>query len=131
MLKDGAIPYNAGSLNGDISLEELERYAHYFTMRCWGVPFNGRIELINREWKRKSACFLHNGLTIQFSHITNQSQSMNEVLKVLLHELVHWRLYTTGEPCEDDTKEFVEEALRVGASFSGAKKAQETFQTYF
>jgi SprT-like protein len=48
----------------------------------------------------------------------------------LLHELVHWRLYTVGSPFKDVDAEFVAECLRVGAPFSRTQAAMRAYETY-
>ncbi|MDY0410463.1 SprT family zinc-dependent metalloprotease [Paracerasibacillus soli] len=64
------------------------------------------------------------------SKVVNERYSNEEFLNSLLHEMVHWVLHTTGKPFRDDTKEFVEECIRVGASFSKTKTAQRAFKNY-
>lgn len=130
MIKDGSIPFNASLLTGDLTKESLQIYAHRLSMECWGVPFTGRIEVVQRDWKRKRGYFQYEGSVIKFSKQKNRRRTMEEVLKTLLHELVHWRLYVEGKPNRDDTREFVEEAMRVGASFSGTQAAIKAAAAY-
>lgn len=130
MIRDGSIPFNVSMLNGDMSKETLQIYAHRFSMACWGVPFTGEVEIVPYDWKRKLGRFLCEGSVIKFSKKMNGRQTMEEVLKTLLHELVHWRLHTTGKPAGDDSREFVEEAIRVGASFSGTQAAIKAVAAY-
>lgn len=44
----------------------------------------------------------------------NRNYSLREVKRILLHELVHWRLHTTGEPWSDSDERFALELIRVG-----------------
>lgn len=54
----------------------------------------------------------------------------SEVLDALLHELVHWYLFTQGLPFGDGDEDFVKEALRVGAPISGTREAQRAAYQY-
>lgn len=117
--------------------EEMERglykEAYRLCIKWWGVPFTGYIEVKNRRWKRTNAQFSPSTCTIKFCSHKNSRRTKEQITKTLLHELVHWRLYTTGVPYRDNDKEFVKEALRVGASFSAVKtavKAREKYEEY-
>lgn len=114
--------------------EDLVNYAMRFAKEHWDREFDIRIELVNRDWRRKLASYHFNSKTgdkfIRMSKIVNERYSNEEVLNSLLHEMVHWVLHTTGKPFRDDTKEFVEECIRVGASFSKTKTAQRAFKNY-
>ncbi|WP_036708774.1 hypothetical protein [Paenibacillus pinihumi] len=121
--------------NGNLSLDELRAAANEMSLRHWGVPFTGTLNLTNRRWKRTHGMFLRWAsdparTMIQMCTSMNASRPREEVLKTLLHELVHWRLYTTGVPCRDTDLEFVAECVRVGASISQTKSAQAAYKRY-
>ena len=113
---------------------DLVNYAQRFAKEHWDRDFDIRIELVNRNWRRKLASYHYNKKTgdkfIRMSKVVNKRYSTEEVLKCLLHEMVHWVLHTIGKPFRDDSKEFVEECVRVGASFSKTKAAQSAFNSY-
>jgi hypothetical protein len=133
----------------EITLSELYAEASRLSLRWWGVEYDGSIEIVNRRWKRCRAYIqikpvdiydysnVKNGdyrngteYTIKFSRHKNSERSREEIYDTLLHELVHWRLHSTGKRYRDDSREFVEECERVGASFSGTKSAQEAVKYY-
>lgn len=120
--------------SGDLTIEELYKYANELTQRNWGIPFDADIELVNRKWKRCNGYLSintkENKQVIKFSKIRNSERTKQEVLSTLLHELVHWRLYNEGKPFNDEDVHFVEECLRVGAPISGTKLAKEAFNRY-
>lgn len=120
---------------GIFSQQDLEKYADQFCEKHWGVKYTGTIELVNRKWKSMWGCFMYNRADpsvqiIRMSKWLNAQRTPEEVLGTLLHELVHWRLYSQGLPSHDSTPEFVAEALRVGAHISTAKNAQEAARKY-
>jgi hypothetical protein len=119
----------------DLSHADLVAKANELSRKWWGVDYTGTIELVNRKWRRKNACYIYrlNGepaQIIRMSKPTNDARTEEDVIKTLLHELVHWRLRTQGLPASDGDKEFVEEALRVGAPISGTKAAQFAAKKY-
>lgn len=119
----------------NVGLNELIQWANEMSQLHWGVDYTGKIELVNREWKSRAACFAHcpNDKTIQTIRMSSKSNATKTVEHIkgwLLHELVHWRLYNTGLPFRDMCKEFIEECLRVGAYISKARSAQEAFKRH-
>lgn len=121
------------------TLQQLYALADELSMKWWNVPFDGVIELKNRRWKNINGRFLrsmHENTSFEIPAIIqmctkrNGDRTEEEVKGTLLHELVHWRLFTLGVPHRDSDKEFVAEAIRVGAPISGAKKAQKAFEKY-
>jgi len=118
---------------GDMTLEELYDHANRLCRKHWSTNFTGKIELVNRDWKRRIGYFTgyDDGATIlRFSRKVNARLPRSEVLDTLLHELVHWYLFTQGLPCGDGDEDFVKEALRVGAPISGTREAQRAAYQY-
>jgi len=118
-----------------MELEELKQHANSLCQKHWGVDYTGEIKLVNREWKRKNAHFETslldpNHKVIVFSKKRNAKRSKEAILKTLLHELVHWRLHCLKLPARDTDQEFIEECIRVGASISGTKSAQEAHRKF-
>ncbi|MEW9698017.1 hypothetical protein [Paenibacillus sp. SI8] len=120
--------------NGDLTLEELYTEATAMCRKHWDVDFTGTIELVNRKWTRYNGMFCvrtsEERFFIRLSCKTNAERTRSEVLGTLLHELVHWRLYTTGQPFRDVAEPFIAECLRVGAPISGASAAQRAYRNY-
>jgi predicted SprT family Zn-dependent metalloprotease len=108
-----------------ITLQELYQKAEELCQRHWNVSYTGKIEITKTRWRRRLGCFLPVFETIRFSEWMNQKLTREEILDTLLHELVHWRLYKTGQPYLDTDATFVQECLRVGAPISGTKAAQD------
>lgn len=101
--------------------------ANELARRHWGVDYTGTLRLTARNWTRKGACFAWNTQTglaeIRMSAPVNARMGADKTAGNLLHELVHWRLYSIGAKFRDDAAEFVAECLRVGAPFSRTQAA--------
>lgn len=117
--------------------ERLLTLANELSRKHWGVDYTGTISLVNYEWRNYFGKFRHkrnrNDLSlmdIRMSAVTNARRTPDEVMRTLLHELVHWRLFVTGRAYRDTDDEFIAECLRVGASISQARKAQEAYRRY-
>lgn len=117
-----------------MTLDELKTAANELALKHWGVPYTGGFELVNRKWRRMYACFSFNNVTgkcaIRMSSAVNSQRTREEVLGSLLHELVHWRLWSQGLPAHDTAEEFIAECIRVGAPISGTKNAQHAYERY-
>ncbi|WP_069201571.1 hypothetical protein [Thermoactinomyces sp. Gus2-1] len=113
-----------------VTLDELYKKANEFCQEYWGVEFTGKIEISNVKWRRRLACFSPEHELIRFSRARNMTRTREQIYDTLLHELVHWRLFRLGLPYDDTAFEFIRECKRVGASLSGAKKAQEAARRY-
>lgn len=121
-------------MDGNLTLDELYAAANEMCRKWWGVDYTGTIRLTNVNWRRREACFAHTTdkrvQEIRMSRKVNARFTREYVLGNLLHELVHWRLFTQGIPHMDDDPEFVRECIRVGAPFSHTKKAQFAAKLY-
>jgi hypothetical protein len=107
--------------------------ANELSRKHWGVDYTGTLTLINRYWRRKGACFTWNEdgrADIRMSAQGNVEIGEETVAAYLLHELVHWRLYTLGLPFADEDTEFIAEALRVGAPISAAGSAKKAYDNF-
>lgn len=117
--------------------QQLYDLADKLSLKWWGVKYDGLIELKNRRWKNTRGQFIkplksvNDGRPIiEMCSKRNAERTAEEVEGTLLHELVHWRLWSIGLPHRDHNKEFVLEAIRVEAPISGAKNAQLAFEKY-
>lgn len=114
--------------------QRLLTLANELARKHWGVDYTGTIELVNNKWRCFNGMYRWNNTTglrqIRMSGPRNAERTPEEVEKTLLHELVHWRLHTTGVPASDTDYEFIAECLRVGASISNARKAQDAYKRY-
>lgn len=113
-----------------LTLTELIDHARELSLKHWGVPFDGKIELIDRDWKRRMGVITFPFKCIRFSRPANRRMGKEQVLETLLHELVHWWLYTQGKPHKDNDPEFIMECVRVGAPISGTQAAQQALRKY-
>lgn len=108
--------------------------ANEISRKHWGVDYTGTFELVNRYWRSYLGQFHHRPdksvQHIRMSAVTNAERTPEEVERTLTHELVHWRLFTLDQPYRDDDDEFIAECLRVGASLSKTRIAQEAYRTY-
>ncbi|TPG77705.1 hypothetical protein EEL32_22515 [Brevibacillus laterosporus] len=118
--------------NGNLTLDELYEAANEMCRKHWGVDYTGTIRYMGGYWCYQMACYTWDDEVreIRFNRRMNSTLTREEVLDNLLHELVHWRLHTTGQPSSDVDAEFVHECIRVGASFSHEPSAQRAAQKY-
>lgn len=114
--------------------ERLLKRANELTQQHWGVDYTGTLRLLTRKWARREAAFafMTDGSVqeIRMSAPTNERLTLEEIESNLLHELVHWRLWSLGLPCGDEDREFVAEAVRVGAAISHTKRAREAYEKH-
>lgn len=114
-----------------MTLEELYNTANELTQKHWAINYTGKIELVNANWKCLGAkIILDNPSIIRMSKKVNKKIGEEEIKQNLLHELVHWFLYTMGKDYDDGSKDFAVECARVGAPFSSTKKAQWAAAVY-
>ncbi|MFK4304290.1 hypothetical protein ABH892_004430 [Paenibacillus sp. RC254] len=109
--------------------------ANELARKHWGVDYTGTLVLVNRPWRNRWACFRSTTeddslREVRMSAVVNASRSEEAVIGSLLHELVHWRLCTSGLPYSDTDYGFIAECLRVGAPISRARSAQEAYQRF-
>lgn len=121
--------------SGNLSVDELYARANEMARKHWGVDFTGTIVLVPYRWRSRLAAFRFKPVDPTFQEIrmsakVNATLTKEQVLDNLLHELVHWRLYTLGRPFDDTDEEFIRECERVGASLSEATAAQKAYQRY-
>jgi hypothetical protein len=121
----------------DYTIDQLYQMADELSMKWWGVTYDGVIDLKNRRWKHVNGRFCAPlgsqkdiPPIIQMCVKRNAEHSDEEVERTLLHELVHWRLWSMGIPHQDSSRDFVREIERVGASVSGALKARRAYEKY-
>jgi SprT-like protein len=108
-------------------------FAQQFALKYWNRTFDIEIELVNRDWKSMAGCYIRykdGRKIIRMSKIKNKRLSDLEVLGTLKHEMVHWVLDITNKNFSDESKDFVEECIRVGAPFSKTASAQKAFGEY-
>jgi hypothetical protein len=123
----------------DLSLSDLYALANEISQDHWGIDYTGIIEMTNRKWTRLNGRFMApNALPLEFeadpiigfSAKRNAERTIDEVKGTLLHELVHWRLWSLGIPHRDTDKEFIAECLSVRAPISKGRKAQDAFKRH-
>ena len=122
-------------MNPDVTtLEGLHVIANELCRKHWGVDYTGTIELVNRDWSCMNACFISNRAKgtqkIRMSTKVNTRRPKEDVIGTLLHELVHWRLWTQEVPHSDVAYEFIAECIRVGAPISRTRSAQDAYKRY-
>lgn len=118
-------------MSGDLTLDELNTIANELCRKHWGVDFTGKVVLTNRNWKRRLGCYVPDGKLIRMSRKANGRRTKSDVEYVLVHELVHWRLHTTGQPYDDADPEFITECLRVGAPLSPTSEVRRVYAKIF
>ncbi|WP_188069033.1 SprT-like domain-containing protein [Brevibacillus brevis] len=122
-------------MDGNLTLDELYAAANEMCRKWWGVDYTGTIRLTNAKWRAWRGYFILSTADdslreIRMSRWVNAKRTRDDVLGTLLHELVHWRLFTLGLPNNDADQEFVAECTRVGAPISGAIGARRAAQRY-
>lgn len=122
-----------------LSLQQLYEVANELSLKWWNVPYDGVIEVRNRRWKNTNGQLLAPGglertlcipPIIQMCSKRNSNRTDEEIRGTLLHELVHWRLWSLGTQHYDTSRAFVKEAIRVGAPISGSKSARKAYERY-
>lgn len=116
--------------------QEIEKFyikqAEIIAEEFWGVEMTCPIEFVNRKWKRLNAKFSIHYDTgehwITLNHKVHEEIGVNEYLRTLKHEMVHWYLWSIGEPHSDGDAEFVRECIRIGASISNTQKAKKAYK---
>ncbi|MFE6075644.1 SprT-like domain-containing protein [Paenibacillus sp. NPDC057886] len=102
----------------DVSLDWLNKNAAMLVKKHWGLKHIPKIEIdLERDsfdWKRNVGYYCNDIETIVFSSQVNKRKSEREIKKILLHELVHWYLHTTGQRFRDSDERFARELIRVG-----------------
>lgn len=111
-------------------LESLYREAQRFSRRHWGLEFDGIIQIVHERWRKRVGCYIPYLRLIQVSIYHLKKYSYSYMIDTLHHELVHWYLHSERLPYSDTDEEFIKECIRVGASLSGEKKAQEAYQRF-
>lgn len=111
--------------------------ANTLAWRHWGVEYTGALRLTNRNWTRMEACY---AWCADLADMSVQEIRMSVPVNTrigevraegnLLHELVHWRLHTTGQPFDDVDDTFIAECLRVGAPLSMGRREQAAYRLY-
>lgn len=112
------------------TVAELYDHAREMSLYHWGTHFDGTIEMVERDWRRQQAVIFFPTKHIRFSRPVNQRMGKEKIMETLLHELVHWWLYTQGKPYGDSDPEFIQECVRVGAPISGTLAAQKAMRNY-
>ncbi|GAA0840677.1 hypothetical protein [Brevibacillus reuszeri] len=114
--------------------ERLMTIANELARKHWGIDYAGTLTLVDRPWRAYNGRYFwradHSRQEIRMSVRRNAERTPEDVERTLLHELVHWRLQTTGIPHRDTDYEFIAECLRVGASISKARAAQDAYKRY-
>ncbi|CAM2955958.1 hypothetical protein PASE110613_09440 [Paenibacillus sediminis] len=100
----------------------------------WDVDYTGTLVLRDYEWRHQWAAFAWSNdgikVEIRMSAPTNVKLGPELTRGNLLHELVHWRLWSQGVPCDDRDETFIAECLRVGAPLSHDRYAQKAYEEY-
>lgn len=112
---------------------DLQSFAQQYARKYWNRDFDGKVELVNQDWKRQMGCYVtcrDGRKLIRMSRVRNLRSSNEAVLGTLKHELVHWFLHTTNKNFDDESEEFVKECLRIQAPLSHAKSAQAALGVY-
>lgn len=114
--------------------QRLLTLANELARKHWGVDYTGTLTLVDREWRLYNGRYFwradNSRQEIRMSVRRNAERTPEEVERTLLHELVHWRLQTMGRPSRDTDDEFIAECLRVGASISKARAAQDAYKRF-
>lgn len=118
-----------------MNLEELQTAANELCQEHWNINYTGEIKLVSQDWKWKNAHFETmksnpDHQVIVMSKKKNKRRTRGQILGSLLHELVHWRLWSLNVPFDDTDDEFIEECINVCAPFSKTQSAQKALKQY-
>jgi len=108
----------------EVTMEWLEKQAKQLVKKHWNINDIPTIILATRtdaitlerklDWDNYSGFYCANIESIVMNNERNKDFTLRTVKRILLHELVHWRLHTTRQPYRDSDVEFAKELIRVG-----------------
>lgn len=102
----------------DVSLDWLNKNAKMLVRKHWKLEHIPKIvidmEREDLDWSNAIGYYCNDIETIVFNSQINRRKSEREIRAILLHELVHWYLHTTGQRFRDSDERFARELIRVG-----------------
>jgi len=108
----------------EVTIEWLEVQAIQLVKKHWGITEIPIIQLVKRQdpittdrkldWDNYGGFYCSDIKTIVLNNENNIKYTLRGVKRILLHELVHWRLHTTNQPWRDSDERFARELIRVG-----------------
>lgn len=108
----------------EVTLEWLKTQAKQLVKKHWDITDIPTIRLATRQdeitierkldWNNYSGYYCSDIKTVVMNNENYNKYTLRGVKRILLHELVHWRLHTTGQPWRDSDERFARELIRVG-----------------
>lgn len=108
----------------EVSMEWLRQQAKQLVKKHWDIKEIPDIMFVCRQddfsmdrkldWDKYGGYYFSDIQTVVMNNENNANYTLRGIKRILLHELVHWRLHVTGEPWRDSDERFARELIRVG-----------------
>lgn len=108
----------------EVSASWLEKEAKQLVKKYWGLNEIPNIRLEHRQslltieykldWDNYAGYYCSAIKTVVLNNENNARYTLRHIKRILLHELCHWYLHTTGQPWRDSDERFARELIRVG-----------------
>ncbi|WP_211338217.1 hypothetical protein [Brevibacillus gelatini] len=108
----------------EVTIEWLEKQAKQLTKKHWSINEIPTILLVTRQspltieckldWDNYAGYYCSDIKTVVLNNENNERYTLRHIKRILLHELCHWYLHTTGQPWRDSDERFARELIRVG-----------------
>lgn len=120
-----------------MKIEDLTKHAKDFVLSNFNLEFDLPI-IINGRLKTSLGVFVRihdrydelESMEIQLSKRLINYYPDDEVVSILEHELVHYCLFITNQPFDDDSKEFIETCNRLNVPLTGTLKKKGKHHAY-
>ncbi|RXZ78078.1 hypothetical protein EBB07_28915 [Paenibacillaceae bacterium] len=108
----------------EITIDWLQKQAKQLVKKHWSISEIPVILLATRndsisieralDWDNYGGYYCSDIKSVLMNNENNVNYTLQGVKRILLHELVHWRLHVTGEEWHDSDERFARELIRVG-----------------
>src|SRR5574344_1367105 len=109
-----------------MKIEDLVKHAEEFVSSNFNleldatIVINGRLKSALGKFVRKYNRYDElQGMEIKLSKRLIDHYTDNEIISILEHELVHYCLFMTGKPFDDDSREFIETCNYLNVPLTG------------
>jgi len=117
-----------------INIQELENYANDFLMKTYGIRLTIPIEISKRMTSTLGYFYFSKSpkkpRLIRLSYYLVKNNSVDIILDVLRHELVHYACFVLGYPFRDGEEFFENELKRLGVTSGGTYTLDSKYYLY-
>lgn len=120
-----------------MKIEDLVKHAEDFVTKNFNLELDAPV-LINARLKASLGVFVTiydrfnnlEGMEINLSKRLIDYYTDDEIISILEHELVHYCLFVTDQPYDDDAIEFIETCNRLNVPLTGTLKKKGKYHAY-